>query len=218
MQGKTVADAALAAGVSYLIFSSEVHVAKTSNGTITSAVGLDVKAEVEEYIRGLKGLKSAFFHPGSFMQNFGEGMSPQPLGDGSYGLFNFVAPTTQLPLIDIVADTGKYIGAILTSPEEYSGKVLSAATYLKTFEEVAEVMTKVSGKTIKYMQVPREKMEGFMKDAGPGVGKGLCDMFLWMQEYGYYGGDTAGKVEWTAGKVGGLTTLEEYLAREPLKV
>lgn len=153
------------------------------------------------------------------MQNFGEGMTPRPLGDGSYGLFNFVSPTTQFPLIDIVADTGKYVGAILASPEQFDGKTLSAATYLKSLEEVAEVMSQVSGKHVKYVKVPRSVMEGFMEGAGEGVGRGLCDMFLWMEEYGYYGPDTAGKVEWTVGKVGGgLTTLEEYLGREPLKM
>ncbi|MDI1489635.1 MAG: hypothetical protein OHK93_000832 [Ramalina farinacea] len=224
-QGKAVADVSLAAGVAYLIFSSEMHVAKGSNNRITSAVGLDVKAEVESYIRSLcanseSKMKSAFFHPGTFMQNFNQGMLPRPLGDGTYGLFNFVNPTTKFPVIDIAADTGKFVSAILASPDTFSGKSLSAATYLKSLDEIAEIMTKVSGKPVKYMQVPRETMESFMAGAGPGVGRGLCDMFLWMQEVGYYGPQTAEKVEWTVGQVGGggLTSLEEYLGREPLKL
>ena len=221
-QGKAVADAAVATpGCEYLIFSSCVDVAGGSGGAITGAVHLDVKAEVEAYIRGL-GIKSAFFHPGTFMQNFGDAMAPRPLdGDGddagTYGLFSFVQPDTKFPLIDVEADTGKFVGAILADPDAFEGKVLSAATYLRSHAEVAEMMTRATGKTVKYVQIPRETMEGFMPT--PTMAKGLCDMFLWMQDFGYYGEGTAEKVEWTAGRARGtLTSLEEYFGREPLKI
>jgi uncharacterized protein YbjT (DUF2867 family) len=67
-QAKAVCEAALAAGVSYIIFSSMSHPAKISGGKFKNVEHFDDKAEIEEYIRGLP-VKSAFFAPASFMQN-----------------------------------------------------------------------------------------------------------------------------------------------------
>lgn len=124
-------------------------------------MSFESKAKVEEYIRGLK-IKSAIFAPGSFMQNFASNIAPYLAGDGTYAMANFVSPQTKLPCIDTVDDTGKYIGAILANPDEFEGKVLSASTDTWTFEEIAQVMSKASGKTVKYNQLPL------------GVWKGSC--------------------------------------------
>lgn len=51
-QGKAMADAAVAAGVEYFIFSSLSHVGKLSGGKIIHANHFDVKADIEEYIVG----------------------------------------------------------------------------------------------------------------------------------------------------------------------
>ncbi|KAJ5566746.1 NmrA-like family-domain-containing protein [Penicillium hispanicum] len=52
-QGKAVADAAVAAGVSLLIRSSLPNVTQMTNGELTTVHYFDSKAEVEAYIRGL---------------------------------------------------------------------------------------------------------------------------------------------------------------------
>jgi uncharacterized protein YbjT (DUF2867 family) len=82
-QGKALADAAVAAGVEYLIFSTLPHTGKVSGGKYPKFEAFESKAEVEEYIRTLP-IKSAFFAPGSFMQNFGSNMAPHPTSDGTY--------------------------------------------------------------------------------------------------------------------------------------
>ena len=212
-QGKAMADAAVAAGVQYFIFSTLSNAGKMSGGKLQKVDHFDVKAEIEDYIRA-RPMKSAFFAPGSFMQNFGHLMAPRPAGDGTYAIAHFVKPETQLPLIDTVDDTGKYVGAILAEPDKYEGKVLSAATRLYSYSEIVETMSKASGKTVQYKQLPQSVWSGFLP---PDTKDYLVDMFLWIQDYGYYGPKTEELVDETAKQARGkLTTLEEYLVRCPL--
>lgn len=214
-QGKAMADAAVAAGVRYFIFSTLSNAGKISNGKLQKLDHFDVKAEIEDYIRA-QPLKSAFFAPGSFMQNFSHFMGPRPAGDGTYVIAHFVKPETQLPLIDTVGDTGKYVGAILAEPEKYEGKVLSAATRLYTYSETVETMSKASGKTVNYKQLPLDVWKSFLPAESADY---LVDMFLWIQDYGYYGPQTEELVDWTAKQARGkLTTLEEYFAKCPLQL
>lgn len=141
-------------------------------------------------------------------------MGPRPAGDGTYAIANCVSPDTQLPLIDIADDTGKYVGAILAEPDKYEGKVFSAATGLYSFNEIVEMMSKVSGKTVKYKEIPQKVWMGFLP---PVIADYMADMFLGIQDYGYYGSKTKEDVEWTAKQARGkLTTLEEYFTKHPL--
>lgn len=68
-QGKAIADAAVAADASLLIWSSLPHISKISKGKFTGLYHFDSKAEVEIYIRGLP-IKSLFYMAGFYMQNF----------------------------------------------------------------------------------------------------------------------------------------------------
>ena len=212
-QGKAMADAAVTAGVQYFIFSTLSNGAEISGGKIQNLAHFDVKAKIEEYIRA-QPMKSAFFAPGSFMQNFSHMMAPRPAGDGTYAIANFVTPETQLPLIDTVDDSGKYVGAILAEPDKYEGKVFSASTRLYSYSEIVKTMSKASGKTVNYNQLPLNVWSSFL----PAETKDyMVDMFLWIQDYGYYGPQTEELVDWTAKQARGkLTTLEEYLAKCPL--
>ena len=212
-QGKAMADAAVAAGVQYFIFSTLSNGGKISGGKIQKLGHFDVKAEIEDYLRA-QPMKSAFFAPGSFMQNFGHFMGPRPAGDGTYAIAHFVKPETQLPLIDIVDDTGKYVGAILAEPDRYEGKVFSAATRLYSYSEIVKTMSEASGKTVNYKQLPLNVWSSFLPAESADY---LVDMFLWIQDYGYYGPQTEELVDWTAKQARGkLTTLDEYLAKSPL--
>ena len=209
--GKTLADSAVAAGAQYFIFSSITHVTRASGGKYKNVDFFDSKYEVEEYVRTLP-IKSAFFHPGSFMQNFVTQMAPRPspAGDGTFAMANCVSPDTQFPLIEVAEDSGKFIGAILAEPDKYEGKVFSAATKIYTLKEIAEVASKVTGKTIVYNQLPVEVFQKFL----PPHGYKVIEMVSFLQDFGYYGENTKEKVEWTAKQARGkLTTLEEFFTK-----
>ncbi|KAL1961757.1 hypothetical protein VTN77DRAFT_1083 [Rasamsonia byssochlamydoides] len=211
-QGKALADAAVAAGVQYYIFSTLPHAGKYSGGKYPKVDHFDSKAEVEEYIRRLP-IRSAFFAPGSFMQNFSGMLAPRLVADGTYAVSNVVTPQTQLPLIDIASDTGKFVGAILAEPDKYEGKVLSSAERLYSMEEITQIISKVTGKTVRYNQLPEHVFRGFLPIQGADH---LVQMLLYFQDFGYFGPKTKESVEWSARNARGkLTTFEEYISRNP---
>jgi uncharacterized protein YbjT (DUF2867 family) len=215
--GKLIADTAVAAGAKYLIWSSMVSPTKLSGGKLTKVDHFDSKYEVEQYIRTLP-IKAAFFVPGSFMQNFHGMMGPRPSqsGGGTYAMTNVFNPDTQLPLIDVNGDTGKWVGAILAEPDAYAGKCLDCATRLYTVTEVADIMSKATGKKVTYNQVPDEVMIKFMP---PHFDEEYLQMLQLMRDYGYYGENMKGNVEWAAKQARGkLTTLEEFFQKHPLKL
>jgi uncharacterized protein YbjT (DUF2867 family) len=213
--GRALADAAVSAGVQYYIYSTLPNAGKISGGKLKNMGHFDGKEEVEQYIRTLP-MKSAFFAPGSFMSNFSATMAPHPIGEGSYALFNFVSPETKLPLIDTAGDTGKFIAAILADFPRYEGKVLSASTALYTFSEIVDSMSKASGKSVTYKQLPEETWRGFLP---PTMKDHVAEMMQYIQDYGYYGEDTEDKVKWSAEQARGrLATLDEYFEANPLKL
>lgn len=217
IQGKTMADAAVAQGAKYFIWSTLPSTSKISHGKYTGNTHFDSKAEVEDYIRSLP-IKSAFFAPGTFMSNFSASMQPRPnhSGDGTYAMNNIVTPQTCFPLIDTAKDTGKFVAAILAEPDKYEGKIFCAATKLYSMQEIADIMSKHSGKTVKYNQLPEEVFKSFMPK---GLGEELCQMMLYFQDFGYYGEHSEDLVKWAGENARGqLRTLEAYLQRNPLKL
>ena len=213
-QGKAIADAAVAAGAQYFIYSSESHAGNISGGKYP-VDAFDAKADTEQYIRGLP-IKSAFFAPGSFMQNFEGMMTPRPAGDGTYVVANIHTPEAKFPWLDVVGDSGKFVGAILAEPEKYEGKVLSASSSIHSLDEMVQTISKATGKTVKYSQIPESKYRGFLP---PAAADSVVNMFLYIQDCGYYGPQTQEVVEWSAQQArGNLTTFEDYLVKNPLKL
>jgi uncharacterized protein YbjT (DUF2867 family) len=215
-QAKDICTAALKEGVKYIIFSSMSHPFKISNGALKNVEHFDDKAEIEEYIRSLP-VKSAFFAPGSFMQNFTTHSKPRPShkGDGTYVVANILDPTTRVPLIDIT-DTGKWTGAMLADPERYEGKFFAAAEGLYTLPEACEIMSKATGKSITYQQLPDEMFKGFLPES---MRDPLYEMWVLNRDYGYYGQDQESLVQWAKEQAKGeLTTLEEWCIREKFSV
>ena len=211
-QGKSLADAAVESKVSYLIFSTLPSVTKISGGKYTAVHGFDAKADIESYIRTLP-IRSAFFAPGSFMQNFQRLMAPQPNGSGGYMIARHVSPMAQLPLIDTVGDTGKFVSAILAEPDKYEGKTFCAAVALYSMEEMAEIISKSSGMQVTYQQIPVEEFRKHL----PYAADMLIEMMDYQQEFGYYGPQTKELVAWAAENARGkVHTFQEYLAQNPL--
>lgn len=213
-QGKTIADAALANNLEYIIYSTLPSVIDISGGQYQAVQYYDSKADTEKYIRTLP-IKAAFFAPGCYMQNFHGQMKPQAMHDGVYGLVNSVCPQTQIPLIDIV-DSGKFVGAILAEPDKFQGKVVSAATEVFSFEEIAQILSQSSGKTIKFEQTTEKS---FREALPPAFADSLLETMKYFEDFGYFGPRTNAKVM-AAAKIarGRLTTFREYLEREPIEL
>jgi uncharacterized protein YbjT (DUF2867 family) len=218
--GVAIADAAVAQGAKYIIFSTLPHASMISKGKYTHITHFDAKAKVEAYIRTLP-IKSAFVLPGFFMQNFAEVPSllffaPQKRDDGQgWEITRISSPTAKWPLIDIAADTGKFVGAILANPEDFEGQVLAMAEGMYSMDDVVAIMSKITGKDVRYRQVSEEEWaEGI-----PFEPTGFIESFSYQEEYGYYGSETEDLVRSSAEKARGkLTGLEGYLEKHPLKL
>ncbi|KIV82561.1 hypothetical protein PV11_04663 [Exophiala sideris] len=213
--GKAIANVAIAEEVQHIILSTLPNVSKMSGGKYTNVTGFDAKADVEEYIRKLP-IKSAFFAPASFMQNF----QTMPIKKNENGVHIFarpVTPSSLLPLIDIVADTGKFVGAILASPDEYEGKTFCAATKVYSMTEIAGIISEVSGKEVKYVQVPPDQYRQTLSGRMGSYADVLVDMMLYQQDFGYFGPQTEELVQWAVDNARGkVTGFKEYLEQHPL--
>ncbi|KAI4952031.1 hypothetical protein J4E91_003493 [Alternaria rosae] len=215
-QARAVCSEAIKQGVKYIIFSSMSHPFKISNGKLKNVEHFDDKAEIEEYIRGLP-VQSAFFAPASFMQNLEGRMKPRPspANDGTFVLGDILPGDTPVPYIDIT-ETGKWVGAILAEPEKYAGKFFAAAEALYTPDEVAAIMSKVTGKTVTHVQLPDEVVKGFFPE---GFREQLYEMWVLNREYGYYGKGQEEAVQWAKEQAKGeLTGLEAFLRKNDFKL
>jgi uncharacterized protein YbjT (DUF2867 family) len=154
-QGQAIADPSVSAGTTYIIWSSIFSPTNISGSKLNKVDQFESKYEVEQYIRKLP-IMASFFAPCSLMQNYRSMMAPRPVGDDTYAISNIFKTSTEIPLIDIEGDTGRWIGAILANPAEYEGKAFCAATRLYTMQEVVDKMGKVTGKAVAYKQVPDE--------------------------------------------------------------
>ncbi|KAL4882557.1 hypothetical protein BJY04DRAFT_226957 [Aspergillus karnatakaensis] len=207
-QGKTVADACVAAGVENIIFSTAVHCNTLWSGGPVDQ--FDVKAEIEAYIRTLP-LKSSFFAPGMFMQNLATMMRPHKQDDGTYLIAGVNDPSTKIPMIETPADTGEYIVPLLEDPVGMNGRVMYAGSELRSFSEMAEIISKASGKTVKYQQIPSEVYAGFMEKE---MGWRVVAMMKFFDSAGYFGPGTEEKLRETLKLVKGrLTGFEEFATR-----
>ncbi|KAG0090732.1 hypothetical protein BGZ92_002311 [Podila epicladia] len=188
VQGKATADAAVTAGAEYFVFSASQHTGKISGAKYTGVDHYEAKAEVEEYVRTLS-IKRAFFAPSVYMENFTSILVPHPVGDGTYTISNIVSPQTKMPL--------------------------SQSPRIR-FEEIAETISKVTGKTVKYNQVSEEIYHGMLPSS---IATRYIKNFLFIQDFGYYGLQTEELIEWASKNAcGNLTTFEEFLNKNPLKL
>lgn len=150
------------------------------------------------------------------MQNYLTSQRPRPIpskeGDETtYAITSFISPDAPIPWIDTVKDGGKYIGAILASPDKYVGNMFSAATAFYSYREAAEIITRVTGKRTVYMQIPHEQWVSYLP---PGSGKGLSEMMRWIESPGLFGPQSKEEVKWTVEQVKDkLSTFEEFVER-----
>jgi len=183
-QGKNAADAAKDAGVSHIIFSSLLHVSKTTGGRLNHVSHFDEKADIEEYIRGT-GVPCTFFLPGYFMSNYTQMM--QKNDDGSYVLAYPVSKTARFPLIDTAADVGKFVKAIIKNREKLLGKRVLGATDYYTPERIVAEFEEVTGKKTSYVQVTPEQYKAAMPAA---IATEFLENHLFIEDPGYFNGDS----------------------------
>jgi len=142
-------------------------------------------------------------------------LASQQAPDGTWVLARHISPKTQLPFMDAIGDTSKFICAILAKLDKYEGKTFCVATTLYSWEKVATIMLKATSKTIVYKQISIEKFKKSLSFAIDVYVEG----FSYQEKFGFYDPDSKKLIAWAAKNAQGrLSTLKEYFERHSLEL
>lgn len=167
--GKNLVDAVAQSGVTHFVFSTLPHCKKISSGKV-EVPHFDLKAQLEEYARGLK-LNATYIHCAFYFENFLTFFPPQKQEGGTFAI-GF--PQGDVPLAGVsVEDVGSIVAPVFDRPDEYLGKVVGIVGDDLTGEQYAEKMTRVLGTKVIYHHIPRDTFAAY---GFPGA-EDLANMF-----------------------------------------
>jgi uncharacterized protein YbjT (DUF2867 family) len=167
--GIAAADAAKAAGVEHLVYSSVADADKD-----TGIPHFDSKREVEKHIEGL-GIPYTIVAPVYFMDNL---LAPWTLPQLKEGRFPMALPSSR-PLQQIaLSDIASFTALVLENRKEFLDRRVDIASDELAGEEVAEILTRITGHEIHYVELPLEQVRQAMGEDG-------ARMFEWFDEVGY---------------------------------
>lgn len=165
--GKSIADAAKAAGIKHLIYSS-VGSAERNTGV----PHFDSKFQIEEYISSI-GLHYTIMRPVFFFFNYNT-MLPM-IKNGT--LLQPLSPTTKLQQLS-EEDYGLMVAEVFERPADFAYRAIEVASVDMTMTEIAAAFSHVLGKTINYQQIPFETFE-------QQAGLEMTLMYRWFEHVGY---------------------------------
>ncbi len=184
--GREIADAAVEAGVQYLVFSSLENVEKITEGKKWVPHFTD-KALVEEYIRTLP-IKSSFIYMGFFYTNLMEYYPPHQEGDTL--IFPIYLPEDfRAPFVDPLTATGPAVLKIFDNQDKYAGCSLPVIGEILSPREMVETFTRVTGMKAQYRPAItlEELLHHFPSYSGmDGLTAEIVGMAEYAIEYGYY--------------------------------
>jgi uncharacterized protein YbjT (DUF2867 family) len=187
-QGKTVADAAKAAGVEHFVYSSVGSAHRQ-----TGIPHFESKWEVEEYVRDT-GLPYTILRPVFFMQNW-EMMREMILGGTLAQPLDPDKPFQQVA----VEDVGAFATRAFENPDRWIGREVDLAGDEQSMTEIADTFGRVMGREVSYYQVPWDQFEEQM-------GEEVTVNYRWFNDVGYEADIAALQQEYLE-----LTTFERYL-------
>ena len=154
-KGKMMTDAAKAAGVKHLVFSS-VGASERKTGVPF----FENKREIELYIMN-SGLPNTIFKPVSFMINFEEpGMRNSILG----GVLRSPYPEHKKEQYVALEDLGAFVNIAFENPDTYIGKEIELASDELTLSQVADSFSMILGQRITYERIPAEEIKKMRGD------------------------------------------------------
>lgn len=184
--GIQLADAAVAAGVQHLIFSSLENVEKISEGQ-KFAPHFTNKAKIEAYIRTLP-IKSSFIYMAFFYTNLMEFYLPRIEGDTL--VFPIYLPGNfRAPFVDPLTATGPAVLEIFSHPQQYFGKSLPVIGDFLSPQEMVDTFTRVTGKKAVYRSAfTRMEMLHHFPEFGDNelLVREILGMAEYAVDYGYF--------------------------------
>jgi uncharacterized protein YbjT (DUF2867 family) len=184
--GQELANAAVAAGVEHVVFSSLENVEARTGGTKWAPHFTD-KARVEAYVRSLP-IRSSFVYLAFFYTNFLEYYVPQQGADGlTFAIY--LPPHVPMPFVDPLTATGPAVREMFDHPARYAGQSLPVIGEILSAQDMVDTFVRVTGQRAHYASgYAREDLlryfpafaanEPFMRE--------LVGMVEYAVEYGYY--------------------------------
>jgi uncharacterized protein YbjT (DUF2867 family) len=167
-QGILAADAAKAAGIGHLIYSSVADADKQ-----TGIPHFESKYLVEQHVRQL-GIPHTISAPVAFMEN---AVAPWSTGALSQGTLAFAMPPKRVLQLVALADIGAFVAALAERREQVFGKRYDFAGDELSGEEQAKILTKAIARPIRYQEIPISAARQQSEDAAL--------MFEWFDRVGY---------------------------------
>jgi uncharacterized protein YbjT (DUF2867 family) len=211
-QGKMIADVAKETGLNWLIYSSTPDTITESGGKIQT-VHFAGKNRVEQYIRTLGIPNATFIYLGFYFQNVGNFVPLVPKENGEVEVvLPYLEENNALPMVDAENDTGPIVVKIIEDgPSKWNGKKVPVAAEYITMKQIADTLSKVTGKTHKFRTLSDEDIA---KEFPSMNHNDFKQTFKWHKEYGYYGKDDEVKDISIAKKLHpNIKTYEQYLSR-----
>ncbi|OCT58250.1 nmrA-like family domain-containing protein 1 isoform X3 [Xenopus laevis] len=173
-QGKRIADMSKRLGLKHVVFSGLENVKKLTGGKL-EVLHFDGKGEVEEYFRAI-GVPMTSVRLPSYFENLQTFFRPTKASDGES--YNLAIPMGDILLDGMsVADLGPVVASILKCPAKYIGKDIGLSTDKLTVAQYADIMSKVTGKTIKDAKISLDAY----RNLGFPAAQELANMFEFYQ-------------------------------------
>ena len=166
-QGSNLADAAKQAEVSHFVYTSVANADKN-----TGIPHFDSKYEIEKYIQSIQ-LPYTIVRPVSFMENWE--YSRADIENGI--IYGPLSPDTRHQHI-AVRDIGRFAAEAFDNPAEWLGVSLDIAGDEADQLGIARTFSRVTGKDVKYVQVPWDEYEAQQ-------GEEMTIMEKWFENTGY---------------------------------
>ena len=167
-QGILAADAAKAAGIGHLIYSSVADADKK-----TGIPHFDSKYLVEQHVRQL-GIPYTISAPVAFMEN---AVAPWSIDALRQGIHAFAMPPKRVVQLVALADIGAFVAALAERRERVFGKRFDFAGDELSGEEQAKILSDAIGRPIRYQEIPIAVARQQSEDAAL--------MFEWFDRVGY---------------------------------
>jgi uncharacterized protein YbjT (DUF2867 family) len=167
-QGINAADAAKAAGIGHLIYSSVADADKK-----TGIPHFESKYLVEKHIAGL-GIPYTISAPVAFMENI---VAPWSIDGLRQGTHAFAMPPKRVLQLVALADIGAFNAALVERREQVFGQRYDFAGDELSGEEQAKILSQAIGRPIAYQEIPIAVARQQSEDAAL--------MFEWFDRVGY---------------------------------
>lgn len=167
-QGIKAADAAKAAGIGHLIYSSVA-----SGDRKTGIPHFESKHLVERHIAGL-GVPYTVSAPVAFMEN---AVAPWGIGGLRQGVHAFALPADRALQLVALADIGAFVAALAERREQVFGRRFDIAGDELPGAEQVEILSQAIGRPIAYREIPIAAARQQSEDAAL--------MFEWFNTAGY---------------------------------